>query len=145
MVSSWQDYARAMEDQLRLPFLIVEARSGLLVKASQSAERLLKDSFIGTPDLSSPVLPFHQELSSCLERLKNEDGFCFVPSLFATDRAAYGAFLARLQGDDERVLVILCRANNGDLSRQPATSETVEALNKQIHFERLARQLITKV
>jgi DNA-binding CsgD family transcriptional regulator len=149
---------RRMEEltELQLPLLIVDSQTGLLLKANSEAQRLF--SFQLEDGQSRPLaesLEFHRDITAVIAGLSQSDrpySTCTVEH----NGISYEVIACRLDHGGDVYYILACpglapeaKGVFGNLDTAPTAVEssqaTIEALNKQLHFERLVRQIMTRI
>ncbi len=149
---------RRMEEltELQLPLLIVDSQTGLLLKANSEAQRLF--SFQLEDSQSRPLaesLEFHGEITALIAGLLQSDRPYSTCTVKHRD-ISYEVIACRLDQGGDVFYVLACPELAPEAKRVFGTSETapaavdssqatIEALNKQLHFERLVRQIMTRI
>lgn len=151
---------RRMEElaltELQLPFLIVESQTGLLVKANTLAQRVFSIEMDETQSKPlSEAIGFHRDITALIGSLAQSDSLYGTCSVKHND-VSYEVIACRLDHSGDLFYVLACPELKGDAKRvfgtfdaaPPAADSlqaTIETLNKELHFERLVRQVMTKV
>jgi len=141
---------------LQLPFLVIESQSGLLIRANAVAQRVFSIELeVSQSKPVSELLSFHRDLTALIGSLSQSDspyGTCTVKH----NDLSYEIIASRLDHAGDLFCVLACPELKGEQKRvfgtfdaaPPAADSSqaaIETLNKQLHFERLVRQIITKV
>jgi DNA-binding CsgD family transcriptional regulator len=150
--------------ELQLPLLVVDAPSGVVMEANQFAHRTFSieaGSFdCWQPRPLSDVIPFHAEIHTLVKGMQQGDsrlpyGVCLVQH----DGNAFQAIASRVDDAGEIVCVLFFPQPTGaaEINRflnnfdvppagiDSAQMAAMDALNRQLHFERLVRQIMSKV
>jgi DNA-binding CsgD family transcriptional regulator len=144
--------------ELQLPLLVVDGKTGVVIRANDVAHRELAIEHQGwQPRPLDEIVPFHSELNALISGIMEGD-----------DRRPYGACVlhhngnscqaiaSRLQETGDQICILFFPQAGGtgevskglsgwNLAHNDGGTNSVEALNRQLHFERMVRQIMTKV
>ena len=144
--------------ELQLPLLVVDGRTGIVVRANDVAHRTFSIERQGwQPRPLDELVPFHAELNALISSMSDgRGGRPYGACQLQYNGSACQAVASRLEESGEQICILFFPQTDGmgEISKslagltggQPGGgANTVEALNKQLHFERMVRQIMTKV
>lgn len=146
--------------QLRLPILVVEAQTGLVAKANSEARSCFSLELAENQPLAlAECVPFHGELIEAISAVNASNPPKYGLCRFRHENTNYEAIACQIDESGDFICVLIFPPlhdgeeikrvlSNLDLapSREvDSQAAAVDALNKQLNFERLVRQIMAKI
>lgn len=144
--------------ELQLPLIVVDGQTGIVVRANDVAHRAFSIDHQGwQPRPVEEVVPFHAELSRLISGMgegnrKRPYGACVVQY----NGNSCQAIASRLDESGDQICVLFFPQPEGvdeiskslaglNFAQNDGDGSAIDSLNKQLHFERMVRQIMTKV
>lgn len=147
--------------KLQLPLLVINAQSGEVIKVNEPAHRAFSIAVQGwQPRVLNELVPFHSELNMLVEKMhQGNSELPYGACLIQHENKTYQAIASRMDESGTRICILFfphpegvaelvntvdgleLNSAGGDIQ----TGAAVDALNKQLQFERMVRQVMSKV
>ena len=143
--------------ELQLPFIVVDGETGVVVRANDVAHRAFSIDHQGwQPRPLEEVVPFYAELNALIQGMgENNRRRPYGACVLQYKGSSCQAIASRLEESGDQICILffpqpqdideISKSFAGLNFAQSEEGGAVDALNKQLHFERMVRQIMTKV